>query len=611
MKEKIKFILGRIKAGRLQEMWKQILWIYQYAKHYWLIMIFYTLLGMVGTMISLLTSMVSKDLVDIITGHETGVIVKTFCIMIGLNIGTTFLGQISDYASSYLSMKVDAEIKADIFSKILVTDWESLTNYHTGDLLTRWSSDASNISSGVLSFIPNTIIYIFRFISAFAMVVYYDASFAIFAFLGMPVSLFLSKTLLRRMVNNNRRSAAMGAKMSGFNQEAFSNIQTIKAFDLIAIYIKRLKQLQQEYIHMKLDFQRMSIGTSLFLSTVGLLVSYSSYGWGIYRVWQGAITYGTMTMFLSLSGTLSGTLHNLTSLVPTIIGLTTSAGRLMDIVEMPQEDYSHNEEVDVFLEANRQKGICLSVRNLSYTYHNGTQVFLNASIEAFPHEVIALVGPSGEGKTTMMRLLLALMQAQQGMIMLTGVDPDKKNQIPLTPSARKLFSYVPQGNTMFSGTIAENMRNVKIDATKEEIIEVLKLACAWEFVSKLPDGIDSMIKERGGGFSEGQAQRLSIARALLRHSPILLLDEATSALDVATERRVLKNIINNDKPCTCIVTTHRPSVLSICKRVYAIKEKQCVILNQQEIDKIIREFEIIISIDIIEKNLYFTCKYCI
>ncbi len=378
--------------------------------------------------------------------------------------------------------------------------------------------------------------------------------------------------------------------MSGFNQEAFSNIQTIKAFDLIAIYIKRLKQLQQEYIHMKLDFQRMSIGTSLFLSTVGLLVSYSSYGWGIYRVWQGAITYGTMTMFLSLSGTLSGTLHNLTSLVPTIIGLTTSAGRLMDIVEMPQEDYSHNEEVDVFLEANRQKGICLSVRNLSYTYHNGTQVFLNASIEAFPHEVIALVGPSGEGKTTMMRLLLALMQAQQGMIMLTGVDPDKKNQIPLTPSARKLFSYVPQGNTMFSGTIAENMRNVKIDATKEEIIEVLKLACAWEFVSKLPDGIDSMIKERGGGFSEGQAQRLSIARALLRHSPILLLDEATSALDVATERRVLKNIINNDKPCTCIVTTHRPSVLSICKRVYAIKEKQCVILNQQEIDKIIREF---------------------
>jgi ABC-type multidrug transport system fused ATPase/permease subunit len=158
MKEKAAFFWGRIKAGRLQEMWKQTLWIYQYAKRYWLIMIFYTLLGLVSTVISLITSIVSKDLVDIITGHETGEVITTFAMMIGLNVGTTLLSQISDYASSYLSMKVDAEIKSDIFSKILVTDWESLTTYHTGDLLTRWSSDASNISSGVLNFVPNAII---------------------------------------------------------------------------------------------------------------------------------------------------------------------------------------------------------------------------------------------------------------------------------------------------------------------------------------------------------------------------------------------------------------------------------------------------------------------
>ena len=178
-----------------------------------------------------------------------------------------------------------------------------------------------------------------------AMVIYYDASFTVFAFLGMPVSLLLSKTLLNRMVNNNNKSAAMGAKMSGFNQEAFSNIQTIKAFDLIHLYIARLKQLQKEYMEMKLDFQKMSIGTSLLLSTVALLVSYASYGWGIYRVWSGAISYGTMTMFLGLSGTLTGTLHSLTSLVPSVIHLTTSAGRLMDIIEMPREDYSQDDQV--------------------------------------------------------------------------------------------------------------------------------------------------------------------------------------------------------------------------------------------------------------------------
>lgn len=584
LKENIRFFIERIKAGRLQEMRQQTLWIYQYARHYWMVMIFYTMLGMFGAVVSLVSGLVSRDLVDIITGHESGAVIQTFAIMIGLNIGTTLISQISDYASSYLSMKVDAEIKADIFSKILVTDWESLTNYHTGDLLTRWSSDASNISSGVLNFIPNIIIYSFRFISAFVMVVYHDASFAIFAFLGMPVSLMMSKTLLKRMVNNNRRSAAMGAKMSGFNQETFSNIQTIKAFDLIRLYIERLKQLQKEYIQMRLDFQKMSIGTSLLLSTVGLLVSYLSYGWGIYRVWSGAISYGTMTMFLTLSGTLSGSLHNLTSLVPTIIGLTTSAGRLMDIIEMPQEDYSQNDEVGRFYEKHASEGISLSIQSMDYTYKNGTQVFSNASLEAHPHEVIALVGPSGEGKTTMIRLLLSLMQLQSGSACLYGSQASA-DVIPLTPSTRKLFSYVPQGNTMFSGTIAENMRNVKQDATDAEIIEALTLACAWDFVKKLPNGIDSKIMERGGGFSEGQAQRLSIARALLRNSPILLLDEATSALDAATERNVLRNIMQDNYPRTCIVTTHRPSVLHICKRVYAIRNKQCILLTKTEIDE--------------------------
>lgn len=593
MKEKLLFIIGRIKAGRLQEMWVQTKWIYQYVRRYWVVMIFYTLLGMFSTVVSLVSSLVSRNLIDIITGHQTGMLIQTFCIMIGLGVGNTFLSQISSYASNYLSMKVDAEIKSDIFSKILVTDWESLTNYHTGDLLTRWSSDASHISDGVLSFVPNLVIYVFRFISAFAMVIYYDPSFAVFAFLGMPVSLILSKTLMNRMVNNNKKSAAMSAKMSGFNQETFSNIQTIKAFDLIHLYVEKLKAYQKEYISMRLSFQKMSMGTSLLLSAVGMMVSYAAYGWGIYRVWSGAISYGTMTMFLSLSGTLTGTLHNLTSLVPTAIGLTTSAGRLMDIVEMPREDYSQDDEVGVFFEKYRNQGIGLRVSEMDYAYMTGTQVFSHASIEAYPHEIVALVGPSGEGKTTMIRIILSLMQTQGGQAVVCGGgkgDDARTETLPLTPSTRKLFSYVPQGNTMFSGTIAENMRNVKQDATDEEIIEVLKLACAWDFVEKLPDGINSGIKERGGGFSEGQAQRLSIARAILRRSPLLLLDEATSALDVATERKVLRNIMQDSYPRTCIVTTHRPTVLEACTRVYAIRDKRCVVLNDEEINEMVRGF---------------------
>lgn len=586
MMSKLKFYIGRIKAGRLSEMWKQTKWIYQYAKKYWSAMVFYTLLGMTGTVITLVTGLVSKDLVDIITGKQTGELLKTFCIMIGMNVGNTLLNQISNYLSSKISMRVNAEIKSDIFSKILVTDWESLTNYHTGDLLTRWRADAGNISTGVLSFIPNLIVYVFRFIAAFAMVFYYDPSFIFFAFMGMPISILLSKVLMRRMVNNNQKTAAMGAKMTGFNQEAFSNIQTIKAFDMVPLYTSRLKKIQQEYIDMKLGFQRMAMGTSLFLSAVGVVVSYATYAWGIFRVWNGSISYGTMTMFLSLSGTLSGTLNNLSSLIPTAISLTTSAGRLMDIVEMPREDYSQAEEVDTFLQENKASGISLQMQDISYAYKNGNRVFEGASFVANPHEIVALVGPSGEGKTTMLRLMLSLMQVQKGSAFVKGTKKEEQT-IELSASTRRLFSYVPQGNTMFSGTIEENMRNVKPQATDEEIVECLKKACAWEFVEKLPDGIYSEIKERGGGFSEGQAQRLSIARALLRQSPILLLDEATSALDVETEKKVLENIIKDEYPRTCVVTTHRPTVLNACKRVYAIRNKKCVVLEEQEIKNMI------------------------
>ena len=583
---KLQFYLKRIQDGRLKEMWTQTLWLYSYVRKYWFSIVLYTLIGLGGTGISLITSLLSRDLVDIVTGHKSNELLKTFIMYISFTLANVILSKILDYIATIISLKIDNAIKADIFEKMLLTRLEPLMSYHTGDLLTRWSSDASVISDGVLNWLPDLLIAIVRFLSALGIVLYYDPLFALLAIAGMPVSLLMSKTLLSRMQSRNLESAALNAKMMGFHQESFSNIQTIKAFDLIPLYVKKLHEYQKEYLQLQKKYQKLGILSSVFLSFVGLIVSYSCYGLGIYRVWSGTISYGTMTLFLSLSGTLTGTLNTLVGMVPSAINITTSSGRLMDIIKMPREDHSAAPKIDAFYQKNKQDGLSISLQDIQYAYAHGDTVFEHTDLVIEPDQIIALIGPSGEGKTTMLRILLALLEPQSGSLSIQNAK-DTSVFVDYSPAIRRLFSYVPQGNAMFSGTIAQNMRNVKPDATDEEIITCLKTACAWDFVHKLPDGIYSTIGERGRGFSEGQVQRLSIARALLKKAPFLLLDEATSALDTVTEHRLLQNIMQKRAAGSCIVTTHRPTVLTICDKVYAIREKHCEVLSSEDVDKIL------------------------
>ena len=583
---KLQFYLKRIQDGCLKEMWTQTLWLYSYVRKYWFSIVLYTLIGLGGTGISLITSLLSRDLVDIVTGHKSNELLKTFIMYISFTLANVILSKILDYIATIISLKIDNAIKADIFEKMLLTRLEPLMSYHTGDLLTRWSSDASVISDGVLNWLPDLLIAIVRFLSALGIVLYYDPLFALLAIAGMPVSLLMSKTLLSRMQSRNLESAALNAKMMGFHQESFSNIQTIKAFDLIPLYVKRLHEYQKEYLQLQKKYQKLGILSSVFLSFIGLLVSYSCYGLGIYRVWSGTISYGTMTLFLSLSGTLTGTLNTLVGMVPSAINITTSSGRLMDIIKMPREDHSAAPKIDAFYQKNKQDGLSISLQDIQYAYAHGDTVFEHTDLVIEPDQIIALIGPSGEGKTTMLRILLALLEPQSGSLSIQNAK-DASVFVDYSPAIRRLFSYVPQGNAMFSGTIAQNMRNVKPDAADEEIITCLKTACAWDFVHKLPDGIYSTIGERGRGFSEGQVQRLSIARALLKKAPFLLLDEATSALDTVTEHRLLQNIMQKRAAGSCIVTTHRPTVLTICDKVYAIREKHCELLSSEDVNKIL------------------------
>ncbi|MCQ2495904.1 MAG: ABC transporter ATP-binding protein/permease [Lachnospiraceae bacterium] len=591
---KLSFYVKRIKEGRLKEMRAEAKWIWFYAKRHWKQVLLYTMLGLVGVVVGLLSSFVSKDLVDMITGHETGKIVQTFCFMLGTTLGNTLISQISTLISTKITLKVDNDIKADVFERIMMTEWEELSEFSTGDLLVRWNSDSSSISGGILNLAPNLSIYLFRFVSALVVMLENDWTFVVIALVSMPFSLMLSRYMLKKMRETNIESMKITSEMTAFNQESFSNMQTIKSFGMIPEYVKRLHGIQADFIRTRVKFQKNYIGISLLTVLLSSIVSYAAYGWGIYRVWSDSISYGTMTMFLSLSTSLTSTISAVLSLLPVIISMLTSARRIMELVDRNKEDYSNDADVKSFAEKNRNTGISICLKDVEYTYKNGREVFKSGGIEASPYETIALVGPSGEGKTTMLRIILALVRQSGGEGYLyadnaiTNINGEKTNRLPINAASRQLFSYVPQGNSMLRGSIADNMRFVKSDASEDEIREVLEMACAWDFVSQLPDGINTVLKERGGGLSEGQAQRLSIARALLRRSPLLLLDEATSALDPVTERKLLNNIMKDKYPRTCIVTTHRPSVLDSCKRIYCIRNKSCAVMNEKEIESMIK-----------------------
>lgn len=584
----LKKLIERIKSGMLQEMYIEAKWMYRYVDKYKWGVVFYIFLGILGTVMSLASSVASKNLIDAVTGYDSSSIGMAAAVIIGMSIGNIIVNAITSRISTKINVKVGNEIRADIYDRIINTDWESMSSFHSGDLLNRLTDDSSTVASSVLGWLPSLITQVVQFVCILGVVLYYDATMAVIALMSAPITVIVSRSLMLRMRRFNKEIRIVRSEMMSFNEESFQNLQSLKAFDLSHIFSKRLRDVQSKFTDVNLEYNKFSIITSSFMSIVGTLVYYSCFGWGVYRLWTGHITYGTMTLFLQLSSRLSGSFSSLISLVPSAIGATTAAGRIMEVVELPRESKKDEVLVEKMKKNIEKTGASVKLDNIHFTYMNSDKnVLHDANIEANPGEIIALVGPSGEGKSTTMRLILGLTNPGQGRAIIkdgSGIECD------ISASTRKLMAYVPQEKTMFSGTIAENMRLVKVDATDEEIIEALKVACAYEFVEKLPDGIYSKIGERGSGFSEGQNQRLSIARAILRNSPILLLDEATSALDVVTERRVLRNIMSMNSNRTCIVTTHRPSVLTMCDRVYKIASTEVNQVTNEEVEQMIVDF---------------------
>jgi len=582
--ESLEILIQKWMDGSLTEILDDWKWIFTYSKKYKWAIVYSTFLGLISTTMGLVSSVASKYLIDIITGYKT----EYLGLLIGLTIGSTVfnlvVGNFMGRFNLKLSIKINQDIQADIFDQIMDAEWMAINKYANGDVLNRFNSDVSTISGNAIGWIPSIILTIYNFIATFVIILHYDIVMAILAFASAPFMFLVSAFVMKKRRAYAKKVKEMSSDMMSFEVETFYNVDTIKSFGITSHYTQKLRWWQSKFKKLSLDYNLFNIKISVFTSIISTLVQGGAFFYCLWRLWTRDITYGTMQLFLSQRSKLASSFSSVTGIVPAFLNTSISAHRIRELVDLPRENHiPESSEMDAFA----KDGFTVKMENVNFAYVDNKQVISDSSFIANPGEIVALVGPSGEGKTTMIRLILGLVCPNDGRSILrtsTGKEVD------MNADTRHLFAYVPQGNTILSGTIAENMRMVKEDATDEEIIDALKIACAWDFVSQIPDTINTKIGERGRGFSEGQAQRIAIARAVLRNSPILLLDEATSALDVTTERQVLRNIIKQQPNKTCIVTTHRPSVLNMCQRVYRVMNTHVTELSEEESSRMVIDF---------------------
>ena len=577
-------LAARWKDGTFREIIDDWKWIFTYSARYKFAIVFYVFLGIFSTTMGLVSSVASKYLIDIITGYQTSKLAILIIVMVGSSVVSLALDSVLSRITTRLSIYINNDIQADIFDKIVDADWLSLSRYSNGDVLNRFNSDISTVSGNAISWLPSIIIAVYRFVATFLVILHYDWVMALIALGSAPFMLLISKFLIKKQREYSKKVKEMNSQLMSFEVETFYNFDTIKSFGIAPYYSKKLRWWQGKFKDVSLDYNMFSIKSNILMSVIGMAVQFAAFGYCLFRLWTHSITYGTMTLFLQQRSNLSSAFSSLVSIIPAFLNSSVSAHRIRELVELPREVHiPESSELDQYAE----KGFSVQMRDLRFAYAEGTDVITKSEFVAKPGEIVALVGPSGEGKTTMIRLILGLVCPQEGQAVIRACDG---REVTMNAETRHLFAYVPQGNTILSGTIAENMRTVKEDASDEEIVQALKLSCAWDFVQKMPGGINARVGERGRGLSEGQAQRIAIARAILRDAPVLLLDEATSALDVTTERQVLRNIITQRPNKTCIVTTHRPSVLNLCQRVYRVVDTKVTELDEEESSRMSMDF---------------------
>lgn len=519
--------------------------------------------GLLGVGCSLASVWAMKRAIDTASGVQSGSVYWAVAIMATIILGEFALGISRVWIKNILGIKAQNRMQQQMLARLLRSEWRGREAMHSGDVINRLVSDVNNVINFLTETFPSTLSTLTMFVGAFFYLFMMDKWLACISVAILPVFILLSRFYVNRMRLLSRNIRKSDSLVQSLLTETMQHRVLVKTMEADEQMLDRLDDTQQELRDRVRRRTAFSVASNLILNTgfsLGYLIAFL---WGALRLQDGTITFGAMTAFLQLVYRIQGPARSLTKLAPAFVSVFTATERLMELEEVPEEEQGEP------LMLPSPCGIKFNDVSYHYADDENQTVISHANYDFTPGSCTAIIGETGTGKTTLIRLLLSLVRPTSGNISIYSGANEANKAYLLSPLHRCNFVYVPQGNTLLSGTLRENLLLGNPNATDEQMYAALRSVCA-DFVDTLPNGLDTVFAEQGGGLSEGQAQRIAIARALLRPGSIMLLDEATSALDPDTERQVLQNILTNHQH-TIIFVTHRPSVLDYCDRTIRIK----------------------------------------
>ncbi|MCR5837546.1 MAG: ABC transporter ATP-binding protein/permease [Lachnospiraceae bacterium] len=551
-----------------------IKWLYKITKKQIPTIIFLSisnaLLAAIGVSIALLSKKVIDSAVRIAAGTDTETKDYSTLIIYGVLIFIVIsLRVVTRILTQSMSVKAQARMemgmRAKMFQSILDKDYSKISKYHSGELMNRLTSDISIVSNGMVSIIPDTTYIVVQFSGAFVALMFFDWKFALVFVAGGLVVFFIICLFKRKLKFLHKLVQQTDGRVRSFFQENIESLIIVKTFGIQNELMSKGNVLQEDNYDAKMRRRKVNIYANAgfgFVFNIGYLYALL---WCSFKLCARAMTYGTLTAVLQLINQVQMPFVNFTKIFPQLFAILASAERIMEIESMESE--GREETIDVATVYDNMSKIVFD--EVKFSYERDT-VLEGGKVEIGKGEFAAIRGISGIGKSTLLKMLLGVFAPDSGKIEIVDRNGDSMEADVVT---RDMFSYVPQGNYLFSGTLRENLKLVNPEATDDEITNALRVSESYDFVQSLPDGLDTVIGEKGLGLSEGQVQRIAIARAIVCKSPIILLDEATSALDYDTEVKVLNNI-RALKSRTCIIITHKQAAIDVCDKEIVIEKKK-------------------------------------